>query len=286
MTLWASMAVAGWAAAAPAAEVCENNFPSTYAAIQKVIFENRGCTSVLCHDSTGSGGLDLRAEVSYDNLVNQTSETAEGWQLVVPGQRDLSLLFQNVAAKTMPGTVVAPLRPMPLDPLPALSTNELEALRKWIETGASRDGVVDGTDELLDACLPPPKPIEIEPLPPPVAGTGVQLKMPPWIVEAESEHEVCYATYYDFTDQVPEQFRGPNGTFRYKRTQIRQDPLSHHLIVNLYTGNSAPTDPVWGTFKCRGGAKDGQTCDPTDLAFCGADSGCANDPQYSIACFG
>ncbi|HSP95961.1 MAG TPA: hypothetical protein VL049_01780 [Candidatus Dormibacteraeota bacterium] len=269
---------------APAAE-CSNDFPSTFAAIQKVIFEGRGCTSAACHDASASGGLNLTADVAFDNLVGKPSETVPGWTRVQVGEKDRSLLFINVAAKTTPETFTAPLRAMPLGVLPALSTNELEALRKWIEVGAPREGTVAGTADLLDACLPPQEPIQIEPLPPPAAGEGVQLHMPRWIVKAKSESEVCYASYYDFTDQVPEQFRGPNGTLRYKREQIRQDPLSHHLIVNLYDGVAGPHDPVWGTFKCRGGAKDDQVCDPTDVGFCGTDGECANDPMKSIACF-
>ena len=266
---------------------CQKTFTSTFAAIQTVIFENHHCTDIACHSSVAKmGGLDLSTDVAYDNLLNQPSQTVAGWYRVFPGQRDRSLLFQNLAAKTLPDQFTAPLRPMPLDPLPALSTDELEAVRKWIEAGAPRDATVAGTADLLNACLPPQEPIAIDPLPPPPPDQGIQLHMPRWIVGAHSEHEVCYASYYDITDQVPEQFRGPQGTIRYKKTEIRQDPLSHHLIVNLYSGKVPLTDPVWGTFKCRGGALDGQTCDPTDLSACGADSGCANDPSISVACFG
>jgi hypothetical protein len=291
--MWRRMALCGVLAAAlhahtaAAESSCTNNFESTFAALQKVVFENRGCTASVCHGSEGkSGGLDLSPEVAYDNLVNKPAETIPGWFRVFPGERDRSLLFQNCAAKTLPDQFTAPLRPMPLDPLAALTTNELEALRKWIENGAPRNGTVAGTADLLDACLPPSKPIAIDPLPPPPPDEGVQLHMPRWVLNATSEHEVCYATYYDITDQVPEQYRGPDGTIRYNRTEIRQDPLSHHLIVNLYKGHYALTDPIWGRFKCRGGAHDGETCDPTNVGFCGTDSGCANDPQQSIACFG
>src|SRR5262245_49286915 len=90
-----------------AGEDCEeNNFPSTFAAIQKVIFENRGCTNQVCHGTDANlavnGGLDLRPDVAYDNLVNKPAESVPGWFRVFPGQRDRSLLFQNVAAKTLP----------------------------------------------------------------------------------------------------------------------------------------------------------------------------------------
>lgn len=276
--------------AALAGEQCDDDFPSTFAAIQKVIFENRGCTATICHGQAGdlvkNGNLDLRPDVAHANLISKPSETVPGWMRIFPGQRDRSLLFQNLAAKTLPDDYEAPLRAMPPDQLPPLSIDELDAVRKWIEVGAPAEGTVPGTAELLDACLPPEKPIEIEPLAPPPAGEGVQLFMPRWILEPESEHEVCYVTYYDVTDQVPEQFRGPNGTFRYETAVVRQDPLSHHLIVNLYDGAKTIDDPIWGGFKCRGGASDGQVCDPTDIGACGAGSGCANEPAISIACIG
>jgi len=270
---------------------CSNTFDSTFDAIQKVIFENRGCTGSSCHDAAASGGLDLTAGVSYDNLVDKEATTIAGNGVdklirVVPGQRDKSLLFINVAAKTDPAQYTAPLRPMPLGALPALSDNELDALRRWIEAGAPRTGTVANTADLLDACLPPQEPIPIEPLDPPAAGEGVQLHMPKWIVKKKSESEVCFASYYDVTDQVPEEFRGPNGTFRYKKQQIRQDPLSHHLIVNLYKGTSDPHAAVWGGFTCDGGSLDGQTCDPTAIGACGAGADCSNTPAKSIACTG
>src|SRR5262245_26090016 len=102
---------------ASAQTTCENNFPSTFAAIQKVIFEKDGCTNVVCHGAdpgTGNGFLDLRPDNAYDDLVNKASQTVPGWFRVFPGERDRSLLYQNVAAKTLPDQFTAPLRPMPL----------------------------------------------------------------------------------------------------------------------------------------------------------------------------
>jgi hypothetical protein len=269
-----------------AAQACSAHYDSTFELIQKAIFENRGCTSSVCHSGPfPAGGLDLSGDGAYDELVQQPATTVPGWQRVVPGQKDLSLLFVNLAAKTLPDTWHAPLRPMPLDPLPALTIDQLEAMRLWIEKGAPRTGVVEGTGELLDACLPPPEPIEIAPLDPPPAGVGVQLHMPPWELAPHSEREVCFASYYDITDQVPEEFRGPNGTFRYKKIQIRQEPLSHHLIVNVYHGDVAPNDPVWGAYTCNGGEHAGESCNPTDLTFCGEGT-CATTPVNSVACIG
>ena len=275
------------ASGANAAE-CENeDFSSTFDAIQKVVFENRGCADSVCHGSAKLGNLDLRADVSYDNLVDVDAFTVQRTKRVVAGVKDASLLWINLAAKTLPSEYDAPLRAMPLDPLPAISENELEALRLWIESGAPRNGVVTGTAELLDTCLPPPSPIESKPLDPPAAGVGVQLRVPRTILQPRSEHEVCFVSYYDVTDQVPPQFLTPDGKgFRYKRLQARQDPLSHHLIANQYTGAAPPNDPSWGVFHCQGGPRDRAVCEPTDLAFCGAGYFCATDAVESVACIG
>ncbi|HVM98115.1 MAG TPA: EF-hand domain-containing protein [Candidatus Acidoferrales bacterium] len=274
--------------AAWAADCSGGSYDSTLALLQKVIFENRGCTSQVCHGAPGApsaGGLDLRPEVAYDNLVEVNATTVTGMQRVVPGRHDASLLFINLAAATDPTHFKAPLRAMPIG-LPPISANELDALRRWIEAGAPKDGVVTGTADQLDACLPPPKPLTILPLPPPAAGTGVQLRMPPVELKPQHEQEVCFAMYYDITDQVPPQFRSPDGkNFLYNASEVRQDPQSHHLIVSAYTGEAAPDDPAWGPFRCRGGDHAGETCVPTDQTFCG-DGMCAADPVKSPACIG
>ena len=162
------------------------------------------------------------------------------------------------------GSVHAPLRPMPLDPLPALSTNELDALRKWIEVGAPRDGTVAGTAELLDACLPPHKPIEIDPLPPPPAGDG---RADPHAALDPRAAERARGLLRDLLRRhrsgARRRIRGAERHLPLREpSRCGRIPLSHHLIVNLYEGAAAITDPVWGGFKCRGGATDGQACDP------------------------
>lgn len=268
---------------------CET-FPTTYDLIQRAIFDNHGCSSDTCHGSAKSGGLDLRAEASYAALVDVAAETVPGssFKRVEPGDKDTSLLWINLAAATLPDQYHAPLRAMPLA-LPPISVDELEALRLWIETGgAAREGTVPGTAELLDACLPPPQPVKITPLEPPPPDKGVQMHMPPWTLTPQSEAEVCYTSYYDFTGKIPAEYLSADGKrFRYKELVIRQDPLSHHLIVDLWRGVEAPDDPVWGVYSCKGGSKDGQVCNPLDLGFCGEGGDCATDPDpSSIACIG
>jgi hypothetical protein len=277
------------ARSASAGDCASGEFTNTYDLIQAAIFDRTGCSTQICHGEAKEGGLDLRAGVSYDNLVDVFAESVPGLKIkrVTAGQAAASLLWLNLAGKTLPDQWEAPLRPMPLDPVPALAENELEAVRLWLEYGAPREGVVPGTGELLDACLPPPEPIQIKPLPPPTPGLGIQLKMPLWTLEAQSEHEICVATYYDVTDQVPVEARGPDGTtFRYKFHETRQDPLSHHMVPILYEGVASVDSPTWGPWTCNQGPKNGETCNPLDLGFCGEGGVCATQKATSIGCLG
>jgi hypothetical protein len=210
--------------------------------IEKVIFERHGCTSAACHSGTApAGGLDLTPGVAYDNLVDVPAQTVStdnhpGLARVVPGYKGRSLLWLNVAAAAQPDLWKAPLRSMPSGGLPPLSYDELELLRLWIEQGATRDGVVVGTGELFDACLPPPKPLKVQPLAPPPPGAGVQLRAPSQMLPPRSERETCFVSYYDVTDQVPVQFRTSDGKGLPLQTRgraagpaqppCRRDPLS------------------------------------------------------------
>jgi cysteine-rich repeat protein len=263
-------------------------FPTTYDLIQKAIFENHGCTNDLCHGAARQGQLDLRPGVSYASLLQVNSNSAPGRTRLWPGDKDKSLLWINLAARTLPDQYDAPVRGMPLEPAPALSTDELEAVRLWIESsGAARDANNTAAANLLKACVPEPEPVEIEPLDPPSPDEGVQLHMPEYTLKAHSETEVCFASYYDLTGKIPAQFLSADGKrFRYKSVEIRQDPLSHHLIVDIFRGTTPANDPVWGVYKCRGGEQDGTVCDPLDLDSCGAGQ-CATDPDpTAIACIG
>jgi hypothetical protein len=283
--------IAGLSARPLYAGECEEHFDSTYALIQSAIFERRGCTTALCHDAgSAMGGLDLTAAVAYDNLVDAPVASIAmrpGIRRVSPSKKENSLLWLNLAAATLPDQWTAPLRAMPQGGLPPLTLDELEVVRLWIESGAPRTGVVPETADLLNACLPPPEPLETKPLAPPAPGTGVQLRAPRQILAAHSEREVCFVVPYDFTDQVPERFRGPSGTtFRYKRIDARQDPLSHHAVVLPYLGHTPITDPAWGPFTCAGGTRDGQPCAPTDLQSCGDDGLCRSEPMPAVGCIG
>src|SRR4029453_16945774 len=148
-------------------------FESTFQGIQSAIFERHGCTAQACHGAApGQGGLALSPAVAYRNLL-QAKSSASAFNRVEPGDQRRSFLWLKLAAATdppqpPPGGQVAGA-PMP-NGLAPLSADELELMRLWIYNGAPETGTVAGTEPLLKACLPIPKPILIEPLSPPPPG--------------------------------------------------------------------------------------------------------------------
>jgi hypothetical protein len=263
----------------------QESFPGTFAAIQEMIFERHGCTERVCHGAEAAGGLELSRSVAHQNLVDAPS-VGSAWPRVLAGDRRRSFLWLKLAAKTEPGSVEIEGAPMP-NGLPAISPDELEVIRLWINGGAPEHGTVAGTEELLDACLPEPEPQPIKPLEPPLPGEGVQLVMPTFHLPADVELEYCFASYYDFSDQVPAEFQDPTGTlFRFDAQEMRQDPQSHHLIVGLGDVSYADLDhPAFGAWTCKGGERAGEPCEPTDSEACGSGL-CGSEPQPTFACIG
>jgi hypothetical protein len=260
------------------------SYASTWEAIQEIIFDRHSCTQQVCHGSAASGGLDLRPEVAYQNLVEHPS-TSYRFARVTPGDNDRSFLWLKLAANTLPGTVTGVGTPMPSG-LPPISEDELELLRRWIYAGAPETGTVADTADLVDGCLPPPEPLTIAPLPPPEPEKGAQLVMPGWLLPAASEHEICFASYYDFSDGIPAEFLEPGGKrVRIWSSEMRQDPQSHHLLVSYVDPDEIDIhDPAYGPWSCKGGERAGSTCEPTDLSSCGADGLCATDYEDGFAC--
>jgi hypothetical protein len=295
--------VVGKGSPAPATCPCET-YDTTFEAIQAVIFERNGCTQEACHGAAAQGGLKLTADVAYDNLVNVLSPLA-GAKRVQPGSPKDSFLYRKLATSTL-GPEAAKLATVAIDGdegspmpsgLPPISKEELEALRLWIQYGAQRDVSTPGTQDLLDSCLPPPSPPQIEPPAAPDPSVGVQLQAPPWTVAPKNtregyngENEVCYPTYYNLrplveSGVIPEDIVGPCSDFmggpakqciHYKRQELTQDPNSHHSIIHIYTGaynlysdgglytpeQLAENAALW-EFQCHGGSQHGMACNPT-----------------------
>lgn len=128
-------------------------YASTFDLIQGALFDSHGCSDDSCHGDARAGDLDLRIGGSYDEIVGVPS-SADALPRVQPGDAEHSRLWLLLAKATL-GRDDVEGRAMPLD-LPALSADELEALRLWIDAGAARTGTVAGTGALLHACLPVP----------------------------------------------------------------------------------------------------------------------------------
>ena len=77
---------------------CEQ-FDSTFAAIQKVIFENHGCTQDVCHGSCALGRARPRADAAYASLVEAASTSSSNLR-IQPGEPTESLLFQKLRGRS------------------------------------------------------------------------------------------------------------------------------------------------------------------------------------------
>jgi len=269
-------------------------FDSTFEAIQATVFEQAGCANSLCHSETAkAGGLDLTAEHAWTNLVD-VQATGSSLRLVNPKQPSESYLYQKLSAKVFPGSYSISGSPMPSGGT-AISAGQLDAIRLWIEAGAPREGSVgdalgrgeDEIERLLGVCLPEAEALNTVPLPPPAPDKGIQMVMPPHVVKAESELEICFAVYEDFRDQVPAEYLTPDRDHFYvKSGDIREDFFTHHNVLYLSpAGTDLIHDPSFGEWTCFGGESEGAACEPTDRQSCGAGK-CRARAANNVACRG
>ncbi len=280
------------------------DFDSTFEGIQALIFDDStyNCTNSGCHGNgtSPSGGLDLRNGFSYANLVSVPSQIDPQTVRVFPGDQDLSMLYNKIAAKTLfPDGPTVPGSVMPTVAA-TVTTAHLEALRLWIRGGAPETGVVEGTAELLGSCLPQPDPLKIPQPAVPDPNLGAQFAMPGYDLPSQSETELCVPSFYDLRGTVPAQFLvdcpgvfpGTNDDadplsgkcFAYKTHNLSQDPQSHHSIVHIYAGAFDYDDAGWGTWTCFGGANDGLGCDPAVTPTQCPDGVCGGTPREGAAC--
>lgn len=214
--------------------------------------------------------------------------------LVDPRKPSESYLYHKLSAKTFPGSYAIDGSPMP-SAGEAISAGQLEAIRLWIEAGAPQEGSAGDTlgrgenelERLLGVCLPEADPINTPPLPPPDPEEGVQLKMPPHEVMAETEREICFAVYEDMRDRIPEEYLTEDRNHFYVRSgEIREDAFTHHNVFYLSSaGVDQIHDPAFGEWTCVGGEREGEVCEPTDRQSCGAGQ-CRSEIGENVACRG
>jgi hypothetical protein len=271
---------------------CDDGFESTFEAIQTVVFENQGCTTAACHGSAAVGGLDLRADVAYANL--RADSLGSEYARVQPTKVNESFLYHKLAAAADPGMLTGPVAGSPMPVGGAITLDQLDALRIWIEVGAPGTGVVGdefgGTRiaDLLGTCLPPPEPVALEPLPVPPPDAGIQMALPSHAIAAGSELEICYAQYYDFRPQIPDEFETEDGNWFYANGHKgRADPNTHHLTLSFSGFHADMVDaPEYGAWTCGGGEMHGEECSPLVPGFCGEGSGCHSQISEDVACIG
>ena len=150
--------------------------------------------------------------------------------------------------------------------------------------------MLQGTEEILeDVCLAEPGVYTIEPLDAPDESEGIQLVMPMQVVARASETETCMVVYEDFCDQIPDAKRIPGtNLFMYDINEIRMPAFSHHLLIGAPVqnfGSETILPESFSDWKCRGGAQDGETCDPRDGAGCG-EGRCATPLIQQMTCSG
>ena len=262
---------------------CDQEFSSTYDAVQQVIFDAR-CVS--CHAGEApSGNLDLSAGNSYDAIFQQPSSGSD-LLLVRAGSRSESLLWLKVAAWTDESIILTGGAAMPLSgPLGAEST---ELLRFWIQNGAPESGTIEGTAERVAGCFPDPEPMQILPLEAPEEGVGVQLVMPSYNLPKATELEICLCSFENFCEQIPDEYKSPDGKFFYfDFREIRQNTNSHHLLIQaaaeiLAGGDADPN--AFSDWTCTGGPSAGEICNPRG-DDCG-DGFCQTPIEATTACIG
>ena len=111
-------------------------------------------------------------------------------------------------------------------------------------------------------------------------------RAPALTLPAASEREICFATYFDVRHLVPAEAMDAAAEFVHiGAEEIRQDPQSHHLSLNM---SGVPLEDIHHPALGSGAALEVRARgfrEPTDLASC-ANGTCIAAPQDSFACIG
>jgi hypothetical protein len=116
----------------------------TFSDLHKLL-QCRGCSSSFCHGGAAELSFQISKSEIYDELVGAGTGNAassisvcSGMQRVVPGQPDMSVLYQKLADMPSCGTAMPP--PGQGQATDALfNARELEVVRSWIMAGAKKN---------------------------------------------------------------------------------------------------------------------------------------------------
>ena len=199
---------------------------STYHDIQDYVFD-KSCANSVCHAApANSANLNLTYGLSYQNLVGRTPQNpaaaAAGMKLVDPGNPDNSFLLTKLMGPAKPEFGAK----MPFN-AGSIHQAKIDAIRKWIEAGASEDEQLAGIGDL--SVLRDPAETFEAPAPPP-PGQGYQLHLPPFMIEPGTEREIFYTTQIQDANGQPVE-----GDIFINRVEIFYPSGSHHFILYRLT---------------------------------------------------
>lgn len=196
----------------------------TFNVIQSEILD-KSCATSGCHFSDKDPsfiqhGLLLKGGVSYDNLINKTpgNITAQesGLKRVIPFDFQNSLLYQKLLFETNHKSEknFGSIMPLGND---MLFKGQVEYIRRWIEAGAPKTGIVADIALLEDKT---PSLAKFEPLSPPKSGEGFQMGLAPFEIYANFEREIF----------IRKQLLNKESVY-VNKFQLKMHPGSHHFIM-------------------------------------------------------
>ena len=198
---------------------------STYHDIQDYVFD-KSCANSVCHAApANSANLNLTYGLSYQDLVGRTPQNpaaaAAGMKLVDPGNPDNSFLLTKLMGPAPEFGAKMPFN------AGSIHAAKIDAIRKWIEEGASEDALLSGIGDL--SVLRDPEETFDKPAPPP-PGQGYQLHLPPFKIEPGTEREIFYATQIRDENGLP-----VDGDIFINKVEIFYPSGSHHFILYRLT---------------------------------------------------
>ena len=203
----------------------------SFAKLQTAVLA-KSCAVGGCHVASGAasaGNLSLEGQAAWDNLVNvvptMLSAKQDGLRRVRPGRPDSSLLYLKlISPPRQTGKDYG--NTMPVGGAP-LSAGQLEFVLQWIAAGAPKSGDVANPTLLPDAT--PQSLAVFQPLTPPAAGAGYQLRVDPFVVKSEFERELF----------VYRRLGNPADIY-VSRIAYRMRPNSHHFVIYAFDSTTPP----------------------------------------------
>jgi hypothetical protein len=196
---------------------------ATFTRLQSEVFAT-SCATTGCHVGSSvaiSGNLSLAGD-AFESLVNvaptNLNAKQDGLRRVVPGWPDSSLLYLKLLSPSRSPHDYGNLMPSGGTPL---SAGQVEYVLQWIAAGAPRDGSVAAPALLSD--VTPQAAAPFQPLSPPAAGTGFQLRVDPFVVKADFERELFLYRPIGNTSEI-----------YVKRFEFRMRPNSHHFVAYTF----------------------------------------------------